>query len=329
MAEPPPQASLFDDPEPAPPSSGTAEPPAPAAPSPPPGSGKGGYSAKDIEVLEGLEPVRMRPGMYIGGTDERALHHLFAEVLDNAMDEAVAGHARIIEVRLGADGSGLLTSYASRIVAPSPLFQRGWMAPTGNDNVDGAEDLPYEIPNRLVEYVRHPAAVPVGFWRSVGNSINAFAVESALDEMAAALKQDPLAFRRRLLASDPRTSAVLERAASDIGWSSTPARGVARGLALSNGFGSIVAMAVEVSQPSSGVMKVLRVACAVDCGLAVNPGQVESQMQGGIIQGISSAFWGQTTFSRGVASSRNFSNTRMLLMKETPAITVSIIPSGL
>lgn len=235
----------------------------------------------------------------------------------------------LVRVRLGADGSGLLTSYASRIVAPSPLFQRGWMAPTGNDNVDGAEDLPYEIPNRLVEYVRHPAAVPVGFWRSVGNSINAFAVESALDEMAAALKQDPLAFRRRLLASDQRTLAVLERAASDIGWSSTPARGVARGLALSNGFGSIVAMAVEVSQPTPGVMKVLRVACAVDCGLAVNPGQVESQMQGGIIQGISSAFWGQTTFSKGVASSRNFSNTRMLLMKETPAITVSIIPSGL
>jgi topoisomerase-4 subunit B len=105
MAEPPPQASLFDDPQPAPRPSGAAEPPPPAAPSPPPASGKGGYSAKDIEVLEGLEPVRMRPGMYIGGTDERALHHLFAEVLDNAMDEAVAGHARLIEVRLDADGA--------------------------------------------------------------------------------------------------------------------------------------------------------------------------------------------------------------------------------
>lgn len=235
----------------------------------------------------------------------------------------------LVRVRLGADGAGQLTSFTSRTVAPSPLFQRGWMAPTGNDNVEGAEGLPYAIPNRLVEYVRHPASVPVGFWRSVGNSINTFAVESALDEMAAALKQDPLVLRRRLLASDPRTLAVLERAASDIGWSSNPARGVARGLAISNGFGSIVAMAVEVSQPTSGVMKVLRVACAVDCGLAVNPGQVESQMQGGIIQGISSAFWGQTTFSKGVASSRNFSNTRMLLMKETPVITVSIIPSGL
>ena len=107
MAEPPPQASLFDDPQPAPRTpAAAAEPEAASAPppsSPPPA--KGGYSAKDIEVLEGLEPVRMRPGMYIGGTDERALHHLFAEVLDNAMDEAVAGHARLIEVRLGPDGS--------------------------------------------------------------------------------------------------------------------------------------------------------------------------------------------------------------------------------
>ena len=235
----------------------------------------------------------------------------------------------LVRVRLGADGAGRLTSLATRTVAPSPLAQRGWMAPTGNDNVEGAEGLPYASPNRLVEYVRHPAAVPVGFWRSVGNSINCFAVESAIDELSVALRQDPLAYRRSLLSGDPRTLAVLDRAASDLGWSTPPAAGVARGIALSNGFGSIVALAVEVSQPSAGVMKVRRVACAVDCGLAVNPGQVESQMQGGIIQGISSAFWGQTTFSKGVASSRNFSNTRMLLLRETPAITVSIIQSGL
>ncbi len=235
----------------------------------------------------------------------------------------------LVRVRLGADASGALTSLAVRTVAPSPLFQRGWMAPTGNDNVEGAEGLPYAIPNRLVEYVRHTAAVPVGFWRSVGNSINCFAVESAIDELATSLRVDPLEFRRRMLASDPRTLAVLQRAASDIGWSSTPPAGVARGLAISNGFGSIVALAVEVSQPTTGVMRVNRVACAVDCGFVVNPGQVESQLQGGIIQGISSAFWGQTTFSNGVASSRNFSNTRMLLMKETPSITVSQLQSGL
>lgn len=108
MSGPPPQASLFDDPQPEPRPVGVAEsapaPVPPESPSPSPAKG-GGYSAKDIEVLEGLEPVRKRPGMYIGGTDERALHHLFAEVLDNAMDEAVAGHAKVIEVRLDADGT--------------------------------------------------------------------------------------------------------------------------------------------------------------------------------------------------------------------------------
>uniref|UniRef100_UPI002637997A ATP-binding protein n=1 Tax=Phenylobacterium sp. TaxID=1871053 RepID=UPI002637997A len=115
MPKAPPQASLFDDalnPAPASPLAESHE-PRPSPPPPPP-AGKaaepaeapsaGGYSAKDIEVLEGLEPVRKRPGMYIGGTDERALHHLFAEVLDNAMDEAVAGHAKFIEVNLDADG---------------------------------------------------------------------------------------------------------------------------------------------------------------------------------------------------------------------------------
>ena len=102
MADPPPQASLFDDP----PSAGTPREPAVpgTAPARAPAS-RGDYSAKDIEVLEGLEPVRKRPGMYIGGTDERALHHLFAEVLDNAMDEAVAGHAKLIEVTLDAEGA--------------------------------------------------------------------------------------------------------------------------------------------------------------------------------------------------------------------------------
>ena len=104
MSGSPPQASLFDDPQPEPRPVGVAE-PAPVPPESPSLAKGGGYSAKDIEVLEGLEPVRKRPGMYIGGTDERALHHLFAEVLDNAMDEAVAGHAKVIEVRLDADGT--------------------------------------------------------------------------------------------------------------------------------------------------------------------------------------------------------------------------------
>src|SRR5215469_15688304 len=111
-----PQPSLFDDP------------PSPATPARtgdrrPSGAGRGGYSAKDIEVLEGLEPVRKRPGMYIGGTDERALHHLFAEVLDNAMDEAVGGHAKMIEVSLAADGAVTVRDDARGMpVDPHPQY---------------------------------------------------------------------------------------------------------------------------------------------------------------------------------------------------------------
>ena len=237
--------------------------------------------------------------------------------------------AALVRVRLGLDATGQVSSYGARVVTPSPLFQRGWIPPTGNDNVDGAVGLPYAFANRLVEYVRDPSSVPVGFWRSVGESINCFAIESALDEAAASIGMDPLTFRQQLLVDRPRELTVLNAAASLIGWSALPATGVARGLALGTGFGSLAALAVEVSQPVAGTMRVHRVACAVDCGLAVNPTQVESQIEGGVIHGISSALWGQTTFSGGRASSRNFSNTRLLRMKETPVIQVQIIQSGL
>lgn len=233
-----------------------------------------------------------------------------------------------VRVRIGLDNAHKVNSYAARIVTPSPLFQRGWMGPTGNDNVEGAKDLPYQFPNRLVEYVRDPAAVPVGFWRSVGNSINCFAVESAIDEAARAVGADPVAFRRELLGSDLRTIQVLNSAADQIGWTTPAPAGVGRGIAIGTGFGSLVALAIEVSQPVLGTLQVRRVACAVDVGLAVNPDQVEAQMQGGILHGLSAALWGQTTFSSGRASSRNFSNTRVVKMKETPLISVKIFESG-
>lgn len=307
----------------------------------------------------------------------------------------------LVRVRLGADSQRNVTAYQSRIVTPSPLFQRGWMPATGNDNVDGAAGLSYGIPNKLVEYVRHPAPVPVGFWRSVGESINCFAVESALDELALRIGVDPLALHTSLLAKNPRGAAVVSAAAADLGWSTPPASvpvtavggtgtaqtyttsaphgfvvgqtvcisgltpaaynragavvtavpdgthfsiagtatgsyaatgavtGVGRGLAYSEGFGSLSALALEITMPAAKTIKVTRMACAVDCGIAVNPGQVEAQLQGGIIQGISAALWGQTTFSSGRASSRNFSNTRVLRMRETPPMTVRIISSGI
>jgi len=235
----------------------------------------------------------------------------------------------LVRVRLGLGGNKKVAAYQSRIVTPSPLAQRGWIGPTGNDNVDGAVELPYTFGSRLVEYVRDPATIPVGFWRSVGESINCFAVESAMDEAAALAGKDPLTFRRMHLPAGTRARKVLDTAAAQIGWTTAPPAGRARGIALATGFGSLAAMIVEISQPTAGTMAVHRVACAVDVGFAVNPGQVVSQLEGGIIQGISSAQWGRTTFSSGRASSRNFSNTRLLKMRETPVITVKVIQSGM
>ncbi len=233
-----------------------------------------------------------------------------------------------IRIRAGLTATGSPSGWWDRIVSPSILFQRGWI-PDGvvdGQAVDGALELPYALPDRLVEYVRHPAAVPVGFWRSVGNSLNCFAVESAMDELALAAGQDPLAFRLGLMAGKPRAAAVLKAAATMSGWSTPPAAGRARGIAVTSSFGSYVAQVAEVSSVA-GAVKVERVWCAVDCGRVVNPDTVEAQMQGGIVHGLTATLWGKMSFSQGVASPDNFDRYRMMRMRDMPVIAVQVMPS--
>ena len=233
-------------------------------------------------------------------------------------------------VRAGLDSDGNVVAWQNRIVSPSILFQRGWIGPNDNDSqsTEGATDLPYAMGARLVEYTRHPAAVPVGFWRSVGHSINGFVVESMIDELADAAGVDPVAFRRSMLQGDARTLKVLNSAADLGNWGGALPAGHARGVALCASFGSITAQVVEISKPSVGTIRVHKVACVVDCGMAVNPNQVEAQVQGGIAHGLSAALWGQVTFDHGRASARNFSNYRVLRMGEMPLVSVKVIQSG-
>lgn len=235
-----------------------------------------------------------------------------------------------VRVRAGIDANGNVTAYGHRVVSPSISSQRGAVLPaTGDANgSDGATKRTYAFPNRLIEYIQHPAVVPVGYWRSVGNSFNTFAMESALDELAWAAGIDPLALRQKLLAADQRGLAVLNAAAVLGKWSSPAPAGHARGIAFGMAFNTYVAEVVEVSQPSAGAMKIHSVACVVDCGTAVNPDSVVAQMQGGIVHGLSAVLFGQVTFKGGKASARNFSNYRALRMSECPAITVQIINSG-
>lgn len=226
--------------------------------------------------------------------------------------------------------TGAVTKWANRIVSPSIVAPRGWLPPGAVDQqvVDGAIGLPYAFGYRQTEWVPHPATIPLGFWRSVGHSLNAFVVESAVDELAVAAGVDPLQFRRQLLANDARSLNVLDAAAALGGWGTSLPAGRARGIAFCASFGSVVAEVVEISQTSSTSLKVHKVSVAIDCGTAVNPNQVVAQMEGGVIHALNAALWGQITFSNGVAQQRNFNTYRMMRIGESPQIAVQVIQSG-
>lgn len=241
----------------------------------------------------------------------------------------------VCRIRVALDAGGRIIGWANRHVSPSISAQRGRVLGARGDNnaTEGATELPYEFGSRLVDYVVHPSPIPVGYWRSVGYALNAFAVESALDEVALATGADPLELRRSLLVTsgDPlaaRCLTVLNAAAARGEWESPAPPGRARGIALSVAFNTIVAEVAEVSVPADGSIRVHKVACAVDCGMAVNPDSVEAQMQGGILHGLSAALWGELKWAAGRSTVRNFNRYRIARMREAPVIAVDIINSG-
>jgi isoquinoline 1-oxidoreductase beta subunit len=241
----------------------------------------------------------------------------------------------VSRVRVGLDALGNISAWANRHVSPSISAQRGAvLGAKGDANAtEGATALPYKFGSRLMDYVVHPSPIPVGYWRSVGYSINCFSVESAIDEAALALGVDPLALRQQLLtgSTDPlaaRTLAVVNAAAELAGWGTPPPAGRARGIAVGTCFGTIVAQVAEISAPVAGDFTLHKVACAVDCGTAVNPNSVEAQMQGGIYHGLSAAKWGELKWTAGKSSVTNFNRYRMTRLKEAPVISVRIVNSG-
>jgi isoquinoline 1-oxidoreductase beta subunit len=192
----------------------------------------------------------------------------------------------------------------------------------------GADDVAYEAANKRVAWISAELPVPVGFWRSVGHSYNAFAIECFIDELAAHAKVDAVAFRRRLLANAPRHLAVLDAVVEKAGWSAELPAGRARGLAVHSSFESYVAMVAEVSLDAERKLKVERVVVAVDCGLTVHPDTVVAQIEGGVIFGLSAALYGEIHVEAGKVVESNFHDYRLLRMDETPEIVVHLLPSA-
>lgn len=233
----------------------------------------------------------------------------------------------VVRARAAMDSNGYIGGWVYRNVSPSILGQRGAVLGAKGDSQgsEGSNALPYNFGSRLVEWVSHPSPVPVGFWRSVGASINTFAVESMVDELAAAAGQDAFQFRRARL-TDPRWIAVLEAAAALGNWGTKPPAGTARGIAIGTAFNSIVAAVVEVSGTSATSFSVRRVSVVLDSYLTVNPANVEAQISGGVVHGLNATLYGNQTFSNGAAQKRNFNVNRMIRLQEMPQVAVSIMP---
>ena len=197
------------------------------------------------------------------------------------------------------------------------------------NSTEGAIDLVYDLPNFHVEYVRvEPPGIPTAFWRSVGPSHNVFITESFVDEIAAAAKQDAVAYRRALLDKSPRAKAVLELAAQKAGWGQALPERVGRGVSLQSVFGTYMAQVAEVEVSKNGTVRVRRVVCAVDCGTVVNPDTVRAQIQSGIIFGTTAALYGEITLKNGRVEQSNFDTYQMLRINEAPVIEVYIVESS-
>ena len=221
------------------------------------------------------------------------------------------------------DANGMPTVWNARVVCPSFAGLRNGVDRTG---VEGIAEIRYAIPNILVEYHPPDVGIPTSYWRSVGYSHNTFFTESFLDELAVAAKQDPVAFRRKLLAKAPRMLGVLELAAEKAGWDKPLPSGRYRGISVVDNLGSFNAQVAEVSL-EKGKVRVHRVVCAVDCGYVVNPAIVVQQIESGIVYGLSAALRGEITIDRGRVQQTNFNNYEPLRIDEMPVIETYIVPS--
>jgi isoquinoline 1-oxidoreductase beta subunit len=205
------------------------------------------------------------------------------------------------------------------------FFQKG----VDPDGVDSAQDIPYDIPNRRVEFNREePPGINTGFWRGVGPNNNVFAIESFIEELARKAGQDSIAFRRAHLDKTPRLQAALDLVREKSGWGTPlPAR-CGRGVAAQISFASFIATVVECEVDEAGEVQLRRVTSAVDTGIAVNPDTVVAQLQGGLIFGLTAGLYGEITLKKGRVQESNFNDYRMLRIDQIPPIDVHLIKSG-
>ena len=284
----------------------------------------GGGFGRRLEPDMALKAVRVaqqldgEPVKVVWTREEDIRHDYYRPVYRDTIAAALKD-GRIEAWRYKITGSSILARWLP------PAFQKG----IDGDAIDSAADNPYDIPHQHVEYVRaEPPAVPTGFWRGVGPNNNVFARESFIDELARSTGKDPVAFRRDMLGKTPRLRAALDLAAERSGWGQPlPAR-TGRGVCAQTAFASYIATVVEAEVNALGEVRLRRVTCVVDTGIAVSPDTVKAQLQGGLIFGLTAALYGEITIKGGRVEQSNFNDYRMLRIDQVPAIDVYLIDSA-
>ncbi|MDO8298210.1 xanthine dehydrogenase family protein molybdopterin-binding subunit [Lacisediminimonas sp.] len=291
------------------------------------GGGFGRRGAVHDWVRQTVAIAKQMPGTpvkLLWTREEDMLHGRFHPVTQCKLTAGLDDKGEITGLTMRLSGQSIVAAVLPQLMqnGKDPVVFQG-LNPSGPEASIG-----YSFPNVLIDHAMRNPAVPPGFWRGVNLNQNAIYLESFIDEIANVTKQDPLALRRKLMANHPKHLAVLNAVAERVGWDKPPPKGVFRGLAQTMGFGSYVAACAEVSVSSDGVLKIHRIVASTDPGHVVNPQQVEAQVEGSFVYGLSAALYGECTLKGGRMEQENFDTYRVMRMDEMPVVETVLVPSG-
>jgi isoquinoline 1-oxidoreductase beta subunit len=287
----------------------------------------GGFGRRlEVDVVVQATQLAMAaegaPVQLVWSREQDMTHDFYRPMHVAQLSAAVNGQGQIESLQIKSAGDAISPRWMSRVL---PALSGPIDAPD-KTTAEGLFDLPYGFAHQRMTHVSTKMGVPIGFWRSVGHSHNAFFSESFIDELAFESKQDSVAFRMALLKNAPRYAAVLKLATEKAKWGSALPAGHAHGVALHESFGSIVAQVAEVSM-QDGKPRVHRVVCAIDCGTVVNPGTVAQQVESSVIFALTAALYGQIDIQEGVVQQNNFTNYPLVNMAQSPVVETWIVPS--
>jgi isoquinoline 1-oxidoreductase subunit beta len=291
------------------------------------GGGFGRRGAVHDWVRQAVAIAKEMPGTpvkMIWSREEDMLHGRYHPVTQCKLTAGLDAQGNVTALHMRLSGQSILAGVFPQNIqnGRDPVVFQGL-------NASGPEaSIGYSFPNLLIDHAMRNPPVPPGFWRGVNLNHNAIYLECFLDEVAHATRQDPLALRRKLMASHPRHLAVLNAAAERAGWDKPLPKGVFRGIAQTMGFGSYVAAVAEVSVNDEGKVKVHRIVAATDPGHAVNPQQIEAQVEGSFVYGLSAMMYGECTLKDGRMEQDNFSTYPVMKIDEMPKVETVIVPSG-